>query len=88
MPQRVTTTELHTEIKHARDAYKGVGHDYHGNILRNMLSNELFSNPTQDAFLWGIEVLIEELIDSVKTIKKHFSIAHKKGGNRRRENIN
>jgi hypothetical protein len=76
MPRRTSSKGLHYDQKHFRDAYKGVGYNYHGNILRNMLSNELFSNPTQDAFLRGIEVLLETLIDSVKNIKRHMSIAH------------
>lgn len=64
-----------------RDLYKihtntkQIGYEYHKNILKNVLSSELFSNPTQDYFYRQIERTIEGLIDSVKNIKHHFSYA-------------
>lgn len=62
-------------IRHVSDNYKNKGYEYHRNLFKNMLSPELFSNPTQDFFYRPIEKVLEGLIDSVKNIKHHLMFA-------------
>lgn len=64
---------------HIHDAYLNTGYKYRGNIYKNTTSPELYnsnSNVTNSILL--LESLIIYLIDYVKQIKLHFSIAHDK----------
>ena len=78
MPLLKNTKSFRNSSKHWRDNYTNLGYNYHGNILKNVLSSELFSNPVQDTNLRQIERLIEFLIDQVKRIKLQYSITHEK----------
>ncbi len=64
--------------KHNKDSYKNLGFMYHGNLFKNMLSAEIFSNPTMDVMFRQLERLMERLIDSVKSIKCQFFISKDK----------
>lgn len=63
-------------VRKIADSYKNKGYEYHRNIFKNVLSHELFSNPTQDFFYRPIEAVIETLIDSVKNIKHHIMFVY------------
>lgn len=58
---------------HIYDDYKHLGYNYHNNILKNSVSNELFSNPLTDIPIRQLERMIEYLIDTAKQIKLHFN---------------
>lgn len=64
--------------KHSNDQYLNMGYSYSGNILSNGTSNELWANPQQISSIKRLEGIIVFLIENVKNIKKHFSIAHDK----------
>lgn len=57
------------------DNYTSLGYQYKGNILKNVLSPEVFANPLNDIPLRQIERLIEFLVDQVKRIKVVYAIA-------------
>lgn len=62
-------------INTINDNYTSLGYRYKGNILKNVLSPELFANPLNDIPLRQIERLIEFLVDQVKRIKIVYAIA-------------
>ncbi len=62
-------------VEHTHDKYTGLGYNYERNILKNVVSQELFSNPLNDVPLRQIERLIEDLINKVKSIKLQYAIA-------------
>lgn len=62
-------------VSNLNDNYTSLGYHYKGNILKNVLSPELFANPLNDIPLRQIERLIEFLVDQVKRIKIVYAIA-------------
>lgn len=73
MPRLLNTTSLTEQRRHLYDDYKHLGYDYHRNILKNTMSDEMFSNPMNDIPFRQIERMIEYLIDTAKQIKLHFN---------------
>lgn len=71
-------TDWHDEINHFMDIMRNKGYDYHGNLLKNVISPELNANPKHDISFRQVERLIEHLIDSVKRIKLTYAIAYDK----------
>jgi len=69
-------------ISHIKDVFDDKRYDYHGQVLKHTLSPEMFNNDTQNLILDEIEKIINFLIDEVKLIKLHFSIAHNKNDKR------
>ena len=69
-------------ISHSKDIMNDGKYDYHGKVFKHTLSPEMFSNPTQNLIFDEFEKLINFLIDEVKLIKLHFSIAHSKNDKR------
>lgn len=67
--------DWHEEVHHFMDVKTSTGYDYHGNLLKNVISPELNANPMQDINYRQIERLIEWLIDSVKRIKLVYAVA-------------
>lgn len=65
-------------ISHSKDVINDGKFDYHGEVLKHTLSPEMFSNSNQNLIFAEFEKLINFLIDEVKLIKLHFSIAHNK----------
>ena len=66
------------QAKHINDVFLNLGFDYRGRILKSGTSPELWANPLQIPMYSTIESLLTFLLENVKTIKKHFSIAHSK----------
>jgi len=62
--------------RHLNDNFLNLGYNYKGKILKKMTSPELWANPMQNPLLAQIEALINYILEQVKYIKKHFSIAH------------
>lgn len=62
-----------TDIDHEFDEYKSLGYAYERNILKNVISPELFSNPVNDVPYRQIERLFEYLIDKVRQIKLTYA---------------
>lgn len=69
-------------ISHIKDNFDDKRYDYHGQVLKHTLSPEMFNNDNQNLILNEIENIINFLIDEVKLIKLHFSIAHDKNDRR------
>jgi hypothetical protein len=65
-------------MAHSKDLISDGKYDYHGQVLKHTLSPEMFSNDDQNLIFEQMEKLINFLIDEVKAIKLHFSIAHSK----------
>lgn len=63
---------------HFRDNIKGLGFDYHGNVYKKTLSEEILSNERTAKMILKIEEMIDYLIDAVKQIPLQYSIAHDK----------
>lgn len=58
---------------------KYMGYDYKGHILKNSMSNRMFStNKFMYDFLMKIEYIIHEIYESVKTIKSSMNISRDK----------
>ena len=64
--------------RHLNDSFLNLGYNYQGKILKRMTSPELWANPLQNPLLFQIEAMINFILEQVKFIKKHMSIAHSK----------
>lgn len=64
--------------RHFNDQLKNLGYDYRGQILRKTTSPELWANPLQTSLYGRIEAMITFMLESAKSVKKHFSFAHDK----------
>lgn len=69
---------------HLYDEYKNLGYHYEHNILKNVISPELFGNPLNDAAFRQIERLFEFLINAVRQIKLSYAFTYPKNA----KNIN
>lgn len=67
-----------SQAKHSNDYFTNLGYDYRGNILKNTTSPELWANPIQVPLYGRLEAMLTFVLEQVKIIKKHFSIAHDK----------
>lgn len=77
MPKLKNITTFN-KTQHIHDNIGNQGFDYHRNLLHKVVSQEMFANPINDIPFRQIERLIENLIDSVKSIKLHYAFAHDK----------
>ena len=64
------------QTRHINDAFKNLGYDYRGKILKNGTSPELWANPLQNSGYSVLEGMITFILEQAKYIKKWFSIAH------------
>lgn len=55
-----------------------LGYEYHRNLLKRVLSGEMFANPLNDIPFRQVERLIEHLVDNVKQIKLQYAFVHDK----------
>jgi hypothetical protein len=67
-----------SQAKHSNDYFLNLGYDYRGNLLKNTTSPELWANPIQTSMYGRLEGMLTYVLEQVKIIKKHFSIAHDK----------
>ena len=58
-----------------KNEIKNIGFDYRNNVFDKSISASLVSEPKRIAFLGFMELLINYLIDSVKSIKRHNNFA-------------
>lgn len=70
LKNRDTFFELENNIY---NNYKNLGYNYEQNILKNVLSQEMFANPANDVPLRQLERIIEFLINQVKRIKLEYN---------------
>lgn len=76
---RLKNIDTFSQVKdHFHDDYKNLGYHYEGNIMRNVLSPDIFGNPMNDIPLRQFERIIEELINAVRKIKLHYAIVYDK----------
>jgi len=66
------------KAKHIKDNIDGLGYDYHKNVFRKSMSPGVFANPKTAKMINKIEEMFDYLIDAVKLISVHYSIAHDK----------
>jgi len=74
-PYKVRSSYLN-QAKHLNDVFLNMGYDYRGNILKNGTSSELWANPQQINMYGKLEGMLTYVLESSKSIKKWFSIAH------------
>jgi hypothetical protein len=85
MPRLKNVDSFYSQCSHIHDDFlKTKGYEYHSNLLKRVVSNEMFANPVNDIPLRQIERLIEHLVDNVKQIKLQFAFAYDKNS----KNIN
>lgn len=58
-----------------KNEIKNIGFDYRNNVFDRSVSASLVSEPKRVAILSFMEILVNYLIDSVKSIKKHNNFA-------------
>lgn len=76
---KIDGTDTLTGVKdHIYDDYRNLGYDYRRNILRHMLTPEMFANPLNDTPMRQIERMVENLLDAVRKIKLHYALTFDK----------
>ena len=65
-----------TQAKHQNDLFLNLGYNYHGKMLKNGTSDELWANPLQVGMYAKIEGMITYILETAKNIKKSMSFAH------------
>jgi len=60
---------------HIHDNYTNLGYEFERNIMKNVVSPEMFANPVNDTPLRQLERLIEFLVNQVKRIKLEYNFA-------------
>lgn len=78
MPRLNHITSFKEESEHVFDEYTNKGYEYERNILKNVLSQEIFANPMNDVPMRQIERLFEYLINAVRKIKLTYAFAYPK----------
>lgn len=58
---------------HFNDAYTNLGYNFEHNIMKNVVSDEMFANPVNDISIRQIERMIEFLVNQVKRIKLEYN---------------
>lgn len=58
---------------HIHDNYTNLGYDFDRNIMKNVLSPEMFANPVNDTPMRQLERMFEFLIHQVKRIKLEYN---------------
>ena len=67
------TESFFDEENHINDNYTNLGYDFERNIMKNVLSEEMFANPMNDTPIRQIERMIEFLVNQVKRIKLEYN---------------
>ena len=78
MPKLKYIKSFKEDLNHINDLHLNMGYNYEHNILKNVVSQELFLNPVNDTPYRQIERLIEHLINEVKQIKLSYAFAFPK----------
>lgn len=65
--------EFFYEENHVFDNYTNLGYKFEQNIMKKVLSPEMFANPMNDIPIRQIERLIEFLVNQVKRIKLEYN---------------
>lgn len=58
---------------HMHDNYTNLGYDFDRNIMKNVLSPEMFANPVNDTPIRQLERMFEFLVHQVKRIKLEYN---------------
>lgn len=83
MPRLKNITSYSEPYSHLYDDFADTsGYEYHQNMLKRVVSSEMFGNPINDIPFRQIERLMEHLVDQVKQIKLHFAFAFDKNSKR------
>lgn len=59
--------------QHFNDNFTNLGYDFEKNIMKNVLSPEMFANPVNDTPIRQIERMFEFLVNQVKRIKLEYN---------------
>lgn len=76
------TDSFFQEEKHFNDHFTNLGYDYERNIMKNVLSPEMFGNPVNDTPIRQLERMVEFLINQVKRIKLEYNFTLPKNSKR------
>lgn len=69
---KFTDSFFETELNQFNN-YTNLGYDYRNNIMKNVLSEEMFANPANDVPIRQLERMVEFLVDQVKRIKLEYN---------------
>ncbi len=67
------TDSFFEDENHIHDNYTNLGYDFDRNIMKNVLSPEMFANPVNDTPIRQLERMFEFLIHQVKRIKLEYN---------------
>ena len=67
------TNSFFEKENHIHDNYTNLGYDFDRNIMKNVLSPEMFANPVNDTPMRQLERMFEFLIHQVKRIKLEYN---------------
>ena len=67
------TESYFEDEKHIHDNFTNLGYDFDRNIMKNVLSPEMFANPVNDTPIRQLERMFEFLIHQVKRIKLEYN---------------
>lgn len=73
--------EFHYDELHQHDKNLNLGYHYSRNILKNVVSPEMFVNPANDTPFRQIERMVEFLVNQVKRIKLEYNFTLPKNSN-------
>lgn len=60
-------------IKHRNDQLKNTGYDYQNNLLKNLLSHQMFNNPITAKFLNYLQQLLVWQIETTLVIRNFWN---------------
>ena len=67
------TESYFEDEKHINDNFTNLGYDFDRNIMKNVLSPEMFANPVNDTPIRQLERMFEFLVHQVKRIKLEYN---------------
>lgn len=65
--------DLSYDQKHVFDHYTNLGYQYEQNIMKKVVSPEMFRNPMNDIPIRQLEKMVEFLVNQVKRIKLEYN---------------
>ena len=78
MPRIKELKHFNEKKDHFYDDYKNLGYDWKRNIMRNVLTPEIFANPMNDTLFRQVERLFELLIDMARQVKLQNALTYPK----------
>lgn len=71
--RHASTPSLFKTLEERHDSNSFLGYDYRGNLYKNTVSSYVFNDDKTAGMINTLEVLMNELLESTKNIKKTFN---------------